>query len=167
MLTAKTKDGFSVQIPKKHMKLHAQDIPAVIDALAQIEAKGENFIKTCYDFGRLIGFTVCVKTTDDDDIVFASRVGRSTKTRFVRNRQPAPCSTVTIIMTRTADGYRLITGYIGGLAEREVDDPAISSAEEFKRCLKFWSEHALCLGYVPIKALLSKNETEFATRVTA
>lgn len=151
-MIATTKDGYSVHIPKKHMKLHRADIPAIIEALDRIEAKGEHFIKTCYDFGYQIGETVCVKTTADDEIVFASRIGRSTKTRFVRNRKPDPCSTVTIIMARTVDGYRLITGYVGGLAEREVDDPSISSTEEFTRCLKFWSEHALCLGYVPIKA---------------
>lgn len=152
MLYATTKDGFPVHIPKKHMKLHEADLPAVIEALANIQANGEQFIKTCFDFGRQIGTTICVKTTADDEIVFASRVGRTTKTRFVLNRKPEPCSTVTIIMARNNEGYRLITGYVGGLAEREVDDPSISSSEEFKRCLKFWSEHALCFEYVPIKA---------------
>lgn len=151
MKFATSRDGFSVFIPKKHMRLHEADIPMVIQAIGKIDVLNQTFIKTTVDFGRVIGSTICVPTTEDDEIVFASRVGRQTKTRFVIGRSPEPCSKVTLIIAKTEHGYRLITGYIGLPAEREVDDPSISSSEELMRCIKFWSTHALCFGHVPVK----------------
>lgn len=148
---ATTRDGINVFIPMKHMKLHQADMPMVLEAIQKIDIAGQSFIKTTVDFGRTIGQTICVETNQNDHIVFATRVGRGTKTRFVIGRSPAPCSTVTLIIAKTEHGYRLITGYIGLPAEREVDDPSISSSEELMRCIKFWSTHALCFGHVPVK----------------
>lgn len=145
-MSATSRDGISVFIPSKHMRLHQADMPMVLEAIKQIDIADQTFIKTTVNFGRMIGHTICVETSENDEIVFATRVGRSTKTRFVVGRSPEPCSEVTLIIAKTAHGYRLITGYIGLPAEREVDDPSISSSEELMRCIKFWSTHALCLA---------------------
>jgi len=90
MKFATSRDGASVFIPKKHMRLHEADMPMVVQAIGKIDVMNETFIKTTVDFGRVIGSTICVPTTEDDEIVFASRVGRQTKTRFVIGRSPEP-----------------------------------------------------------------------------
>lgn len=150
-MNAISRDNVNIFIPSKHMRLHQADMPMILEAIKLIDVAGQSSIKTTVDFGRVIGSTICVPTTEDDEIVFASRVGRQTKTRFVIGRSPEPCSKVTLIIVKTEQGYRLITGYIGLPAEREVDDPSISSSEELMRCIKFWSTHALCFGHVPVK----------------
>lgn len=154
-------DGSRVFIPKKHMKLHEQDLPQIERALALINANGESLIKRCVEFDDVVGKTVCVKTSESDDIVFATRQGRCTKTRFVLGRSPEDCRHVTVILVKGCDGYRLITGYIGLPAEKEVDDPSIRTQDEFNRALKFWSSHALVWGSSPVKAK-PKSLKEFA-----
>lgn len=146
-----TYDGFMVQISSKHMKLHAVDLPAIREAIGRLEVKGKGFVKVSIDMGRFVGSTICVPTKADDDIVFARRIGRPTMTRFVKNREPVPCRFVTLIVSQVDKlNYRLVTGYVGQEAEREIGDRSIESASEFTRALKFWSTHALVWGTQPV-----------------
>lgn len=151
METKLTKDGFVVQISAKHMRLHAADMDAVREAITRLEVKDKRFIKATIDMGRIVGSTICVNTRVDDEIVFARRVGRPTMTRFVKGREPSPCKYVTLIVSKLDKlNYRLVTGYVGEEAERELGDRSIESTTEFTRALKFWSAHALVWGTQPI-----------------
>lgn len=154
-----TADGFEVFIPKKHMKLHAADLPMIKAALLKVNAAGKSFLKECVEFDHIVGKTVCVSTAPDDEIVFATRLGRSTKTRFVMGRVPEDCKHVSVIITKKDDGYKLITGYIGKPAEKEVDDPSIMSEDELLRSISFWSKHALIWGSQPVKHNNSTNKS--------
>jgi hypothetical protein len=99
-------------------------------------------VKEAIDFGEQIGFSACVETTDADEIVFAQRIKRPGWTRFVKGRQPTPCSTVTLILRLRDGALHLITGYIGGLAEKELSDPSLTEFERPAAEL-FWGSHAL------------------------
>lgn len=116
------------------------------DAMSRIDSKNEPFIKVAVDFKKPIGHSTCVSVKSTDEFRYATRLGRKYPTRFVMNREPEECSTVTIIMKRTPNsdkyGYSLLTAYIGGLATKEVHDPKLEY-EEAHEANEFWSKHAL------------------------
>lgn len=142
-----TKDRAVVIISSRHMKQHEEVLPLLPEVLSMIVTNDDPFIRVEVDLGRIAGNTSCVETAETDDILFARRVGRRTITRFVRNRQPVPTRHVTVLMLNIGQGvYRLVTGWIGRLAEKEPTDPTISSEAERARAEAFWSNHALVWG---------------------
>lgn len=88
--------------------------------------------------GRVVGDTICVETTAEDEIVFALRPGRAGVSRFVRGRQAVPTSHVTLVLGRSGRGFFVITGYFGRLASREPWDVRAGPAAS-----AFWRTHAL------------------------
>lgn len=141
-----TKDGFRVHYNKYHLKVHADVMEYLEEAMSRINTCGESFIKLAVQFDYVIGQSTCVQVKSTDNFRYANRLGRKYPTRFVLNREPEPCSTVVIIMKRTPEsenyGYRLLTAYIGGLATKEVHDPKLEY-EEAHEANEFWSKHAL------------------------
>ena len=122
---------------------HGEVVCLLSEALAEVDSCGRNFFIHEHDFGRIVGTSVCVPTTDADEIVWAKRPKRSGHSRFVKNRKSEPCSKVVVIlkkMTRS-DCYVLITAFVGNRAEPEPwDRNATSQSSEF------WASHALVWG---------------------
>lgn len=114
------------------------------DALLRVESGGRPFILEVVDFGHHIGESICVPTGPSDEIVFAKRPNRFGFSRFVKNREPEPCSTLVVIL-KTADGekgsYVLVTAFIGGKPEPEPWDRNATPASR-----EFWTSHALVWG---------------------
>ncbi len=152
-----TKDGHKVYYSQYHLKVHADVIEYLEEAMSKIDSKDESFIKVAVNFNKTIGHSTCVKVQDGDEFRYAKRLGRKYPTRFVMNREPEPCSTVTVIMKRTPNsdkyGYSLLTAYIGGLATKEVHDPKLEY-EEAHEANEFWSKHALIWD----EAILEKED---------
>jgi len=119
-------------------------------AFAQISSLGRKFFVEEVDFGRSIGETVCVQTTDADEVVWAKRPKRFGHSRFVKNRPPEPCSSVVIIL-KTADGeadrgkYVLVAAFVGIRPEPEPWDRNATANSR-----AFWASHALIWGCEPI-----------------
>lgn len=146
---------------KSHLVSHKDILPYLKEALSQIEAKnGEKNLKTTIDFGRKIGYTTCVETSNSDEIVYAVRPPRPGLTRFVKKRKPIPCSTIVVqLSARDEDTntkydpyklYVLSTSYIGKPAVSEPTDPKFKTKsmtnkliEEQRQSVKFWDTHAL------------------------
>lgn len=108
----------------------------------------EDTMKVSINLGRVIGKTICVPIKDmpQENIFYAQRKGRRTFTKFVRNVEPIDCSTLTIVMQRNKENkesYKILTAYIGTVAEKEPLDPSIKTAAEFKTAVEFWNNHAL------------------------
>lgn len=141
-----TKDGHKVYYSAYHLKVHEDVIEYLEEAVKLIDTKNSPFIKIALDFNKPIGYSTCISVSSNDEFRYAVRIGRKYPTRFVLNREPVPCSTITIIMKRTPNstnyGYRLLTAYIGGLATKEVHDPTLEY-EEAHEANQFWSTHAL------------------------
>lgn len=104
---------------------------------------------TTVEFDAVVGHNPCVQTTQDDEIVYIRRAGRSGETRFVRNKHSKPTKEITVILKEIRDGYMLVTSWYGGVAEPEPWDE-----QAFKRdrrgydaakaaSVKFWENHAL------------------------
>lgn len=131
-------------LSNKHMQVHKDVYPFLHEAFAMFTPTKETIQKTVIKFDRIIGATICVKTTPEDEIVYARRKGRKWDSRMVKNRTPTPTQELTIVVKRCKNNiYRLLTAYVGGQSEREPEDINIRSNEEYDRCVEFWSSHAL------------------------
>lgn len=74
------------------------------------------------DMGRVVGTTNLVETTDDDEIVYAKRIGREKYSRFVKNRQLAPCRSIVVVIRKCEEEYCLWTAMCGNLLPPEAYD---------------------------------------------
>jgi len=125
------------------------DFEAILHALSRVSSNNRQFIEEEIGFPGEVGFTTCVETGADNDIVFAQRKGRSGLTRFVRGRTPQRSKNVFVVLKReTSYKYVLITGFVGCKPEPEPWDskaferkqnPAMASAQS----RAFWAAHAL------------------------
>ncbi len=138
-----TKDGLRV-VDRYSSHLHETVKTILSEALAKVEVAGRKFIVQQIDFGRVVGGSVCVETLSSDEIIFAKRPKRFGLSRFVKNRQAEPCSSVVVIM-KTADNEQntmvLITAFIGEISEPEPWDRNATN-----KSVEFWSSHALVWG---------------------
>lgn len=149
-MIVKTKSNHRVRFPERHMELHSTDEEIILKSIGMLDLTGVSaFSVLQVKHDRNVGFTQCVKTAPFDDIVYAQRVGRTTKTRFVMKREPVPCDTVTLLVAPRSSAqcdFILVTGYVGYPAEREVDDPSLKTPDDIRRAIDFWKKHALCWG---------------------
>lgn len=127
---------------RRNSHLHAGVQPLLEEVFARIDSRGRGFLVETIDLDRIVGEATRVETREGDEIIFAQRVGRQGFTRFVKNRKPEACSTVTVILKKGDFGdYVLITGWVGSQAEPEPWD---RNATE--RSVRFWSHQALVWG---------------------
>ena len=130
--------------PNSHLATHGTVLPFVGEALLRIQSGERDFIAEEMDFGQSIGQTICVETHEGNDIVFAQRPNRAGLTRFVKNREPEPCSTVVVCLKRAREGgYILLTAYIGHRTPAEPWDTEWATEQS----VPFWNTHALIWGH--------------------
>lgn len=136
--------------------VHGEVMQLLPAAFAKINAQGRKFLIEEVDFGQPVGETICVATGQDDQIVYAKRPKRFGHTRFVKNRNPEPCSAVTVILKQDdyyEDYYVLITAFVGHRPEPEPWDRNANG-----NSLAFWNSHALVWGCEDI--ILGTETTE-------
>jgi hypothetical protein len=139
-----TKNGVRVVIQGNHMLAHTDVLPLLPEVLEKIDTNNRTFIKMNVDLGRIVGHTICVPTTEQDEIVYARRPGRNRYSRFVKNREPIPTQTVAVLLRRIGrDTYRLVSSWIGTVACKEPTDRSIVTDQERMECIAFWNRHAL------------------------
>lgn len=126
---------------KSHLHSNSALSEYLPQALQKTNPNSQDFHIETVDFGNEIGFSNCVETNDQDEIVFAQRVGRFGLSRFVKNKESTPSSKLTVILKKIPEGYLLLTAFIGPKAEKEPWD---SMAD--KKSLDFWKNHALIWG---------------------
>jgi len=149
------KDFEQIAISKKERKviidgkshIHGDILPIVREALKKIDKKND-LIKETIVFDRVIGLSHCVEVNETDEIYYHTREKRRQPSKMVSNRQPEPSNELTIVMVRNGKNYRLLTAYIGKVAEPEPWDEKAFSRENNveqarKKAIDFWSKHAL------------------------
>jgi len=125
-----------------HVQGHSEVLPLLVEALAKIHAMDRKSFCEEIRFCRTIGETICINTTDADEIIYAQRPNRRGLTRFVKNRQPeATSSVVACFMKNDGMGgaYLLTTAFIGSRAPAEPWDKQWATEES----ATFWNTHAL------------------------
>lgn len=98
------------------------------------------------DMGEIVGFSTCVQTTINDEIIFATRKDGKIIARFVKNRESEPTSLITIILKKEPlSNYSasIVSAWFGGNREKELGDRNITGDEEYSKVITFWLEHAL------------------------
>lgn len=110
-------------------------------AFESIHLTDEEAVRATIDFGSAIGTTICVKTTESDEIIFAQRERRRGLTRFVKNREAEPTTSLCVILKKVPTGYIVLTAFTGSTPEAEPWDPNASDA-----AAEFWKSHALLWG---------------------
>ena len=148
----KTKDGADVY-DREDSHFHAEGglTPELLSiAIGAIDTKGYTSIKKQVDFDYQIGYSTCVETGPNDDIVFAYRKtengSRDGLTPMVKNREAKPSNSITVVLRKDDDmsgSYTMKTSYIGEISPREPWDPSIGSERELKESKEFWATHSL------------------------
>ncbi len=143
--TSKNNMTVVVDTEHSHAAIHLQDDPrlqaVVTRALSQVNLEGETlaFEK---DLGDVVGYMDLVKTTPEDEIVYAKRPNRDIYTRFVKNKEQTETSYVTCVLERVDDTtYELWSAWVGRLLPTFPGDE-----NETPESKSFWSEHALVWG---------------------
>lgn len=127
-----------------HVATHPTVLPLLDEALSCVLSERRKVIEETLWFNRVVGETICVETSEQDEVLYAQRPNRDGLTRFVKNRQPNSCSCVTVSLFQAAEGdkYILHTAYIGQKAPAEPWDEQRASDE----AIAFWRSHALVWG---------------------
>lgn len=128
--------NFAPVVNKHHIHLDLkQFLPLIIQ---EINSYSEQEIEIEKELDRIVGKTVCLKTSSNDKISYAIRKGKFGHSRFVHNREPIDCSVVFCALERTEYYYIIKTIYIGKKACREPWDEKATVND-----LLFWRSHAL------------------------
>ncbi|MDO8492120.1 MAG: CRISPR-associated protein Csx3 [bacterium] len=132
-----------------HVTTHQTVLPLLAETLALLHSEGRESFFGEANLGNVVGENIRVETTDTDEIIFAKRPRRRGLTRFVKNRQPEPCSDVVVLVKRIAGGaYVLITAFIGTRCPAEPWDSQWATEQS----VPFWSTHALVWGHEEVIA---------------
>lgn len=133
-------------LDRRDSHLHQGVAPYLKKACAQIICEKRKLIKTQVNFNQVIGETICVPTHKDDEIVYIVRQGRYGYSRFALNREPLPTKSLTIVLKKTRNYYKILTSYLGTKSEAE---PWESRANA--KSISFWKKHAFVYGVEPVK----------------
>ena len=130
-----------------HAHTHIANNPKLLSAVKKAipTIRGEEaVIRVQIDTGGIVGTTDLVETTPEDEVVYAKRVARSVYSRFVKNKQTTPTTTIVIDIRRDRNSptdYYLYTAYIGPLT------PSFPGGNYLpEQSKEFWSTHALAWG---------------------
>ena len=140
---AESKNGQKVftEMDNTNVGLHIIENPGllvlVIELIRQSEISGEN-VGIEFDFGKVIGKTSCVETTDEDEVVYAKRKQRDSFSRFVKNRELEDTTLVSAVFFKKNYGYLLWSAWCGALVPTSPD-----SEGRMKTSEGFWQNHAL------------------------
>lgn len=99
------------------------------------------------DLGREIGVDECVATPAidlDDRAEFILIPRHHEPVRVVADRDPTPCSTLTMVLERGGRGFQLIAAWIGRQTPSQPHDIRFKAPyEEALEEIAFWCSHAL------------------------
>lgn len=128
-----------------HVQTHSSVLPLLAEALSKIHSLDQSGFCKEVKFGRVIGETICVATSDKDEIIYAQRPNRRGLTRFVKSRQSEATSSVVacfLINEGMGGAYLLTTAFIGSRTPAEPWDKEWAD----ETSVQFWDSHALIWG---------------------
>lgn len=131
--------------------IHENAAPYIKEALQRVHSESRKKFDAVVDFGKPIGISSLVMTTDNDNIVFAQRVNRKGLSRLVKNRKGKPTSTLLIGLKKAEDepdAYLVAASFIGLPSKNEPWDT--KTEEERKESCAFWNKRAIIYGTEPL-----------------
>ena len=129
-----------------HTATHFNDAPDLKNLVIQILSSRDidgDYLGFDVDMGKPIGHMDVVDVTADDEIIYAKRKNRDEYVPFVKNRQPKPCSYVSLALKQIdADNYELQSAWIGEFESPPFPGEKSATAES----IPFWNRHAFVWG---------------------
>lgn len=124
---ADSKNGKPVftDVENTNLAVHLVENPKLLElvkeAVENSVVEGDN-VGLEYDADRVIGTTNCVNVTDKEEIVYAKRLGRDSYSKFVKNREQEPTSTVAVVLFRKDYGYLVWSAWCGNIVPVQPDE---------------------------------------------
>lgn len=143
LTNSKTNEKIYVIENDEHMLAHSSITQQILkEAVEKMEYEPPFSMKTI-DLCRIVGTDNCVKTTEEDSVVWRKRKGRKIPSRIVVGKDPQPTKKITVGICKDDDGLNTVfTAFTGCLAPKELNDPSLSDAER-PEAETFWATHAL------------------------
>ena len=119
-------DGESVFLDSSNTNInyHLLETPnlinLVIEVLPTISVLNKKQVVAERNLGRIVGTTNLIETTDNDEIVYAKRIGRDSYSRFAKNREPVSCRSIVVVLRKGDVGYYLWTAMCAKLLPKEA-----------------------------------------------
>lgn len=119
-------DGEMVTIDydNTNLEYHLLETPGLLDlvreALPTVVLAGQTQVIVERDLGRVVGTTNLIEMTNEDEIIYAKRIGRSSYSRFAKNREPIASSSIVIVLRKGEGEYYLWTAMCGKLLPPEA-----------------------------------------------
>jgi len=117
--------------------IHENAAPYIREALQKVNSESREKFDAVVDFGKVIGFSNLVVTTEKDKIVYAQRVNRNGLSRLVKNRKGKPTTTLLIGLKKAEDEpntYLVATSFIGLPSKNEPWDTKTKKRAKRKLC---------------------------------
>lgn len=147
-LLATSANGIKVYYDSEssHAATYFADAPGIKELAQEITAKTKLHDELMFfdtDMGRIVGNTDEVMNEPGDQIVFAMRRNRNVYTSFNKSKTPRPCSVVTTVFKKQADGtYELTSAWIG-----TANSPSFpGELDETPESKPYWLAHSLAWG---------------------
>ena len=129
-----------------HTATHFNDAPGLKDLVVQLLSHryiDGGPLGFDVDMGNPVGNKDVVDVNQGDEIVYAKRKNRAEYVSFIKNRQPQPCSYVSISLKQLdPTSYELQSTWIG-----EFESPPFPGDKSATReSIPFWNRHAFVWG---------------------
>lgn len=143
------KNGILVHVDSKkgHAATHLSDDTRLFSLVQEIISKTnleDDDIKFEYVFDNVIGECDLQTVDENDEVLYARRLHRDRLSKFVKNKSRHQCSSVTIILKKTNNGYDLLSAWIGHLVPSFPKMNAAPAQDIEEK--KYWATHALVWG---------------------
>lgn len=132
------------------------------EILERAEVTLDSLDLTC-DLKRTVGYTETVASKDEDVVFYAREAKAEAFTRFVKNRQTAPTSIVSLRLKRSGpDQYTVIRVRLG-----KFSPPLPGSGSENAMSQSFWAKHAVVYNGQSIMASSVTKQCPYPSAETA
>ncbi|MBR3163640.1 MAG: hypothetical protein IKF17_06055 [Clostridia bacterium] len=162
-----TADGVPVFEKKiNHASTHNHSRNITSEAISKITLNEDEEWQThVVEFDRNIGYSNCVKVSEQDEIVYAVRKYRDHPSRMVKGYTPQPCNSLIVILKKSPNtkGVILVTAFVGE-KDSALNTPwgghLKKGTDEYKASVNFWKNHALIFEGEDIKRVLNDEEAQ-------
>ena len=126
-----------IDIDETNIGLHVLENPGLVDLVKEVVelsvVDGEK-VALQVDLDRVVGETSMVEINDQDEVIYAKRIGREKYSKFVKNREMVQTRSVVAILFKKDYGYLVWSAWCGQLMPQESDGSGgTHTSREFDR----------------------------------
>lgn len=120
------------------------------EAMSKIYLGERTYVYTAVDLKEVVGHSLVVSASWQEEIIYAKRPENNYLSRFVRNKEPQPTSLISLFVLRLrgSNEWILQNSHYGDvrLPEIEYTTEVSPTQEQFD----YWNNNAFCWGYLSV-----------------